>query len=133
MDLDAIADALARTVEKGTGVTTYPYVPDFLPDLPFAVVQPPQRVTSATFGRGMFEAAFMVTVTVNRINEELGQRTLRNYMSPNADGSVWAVIDAQTDLDGTVARIRVDHAESATYSWGTEQFMAVDFFISVIA
>lgn len=134
MNLNDIAEALARALEKGTGIPTYPYVPDNC-QLP-AIWIAPLEVSRSTFGhRGaLYEAMFHVIIPLERGSDEQAyQVAARNLVRPDVEDSVWTVIDDLTDLDGTVQRIGIDKATFIDVTSAGQTFFAVQYEVRVLA
>jgi hypothetical protein len=130
--ITAVRTAIASALGSISGLRTSYYVPDN-PNPPVAWVEPQSISYDSTFGRGMDEFDYDVTVLVQRGNDiRTAQNLLDGYCASSGSQSVKKAIELDRTLGGLVQDCRVTGLTSygqATY--GETTYLAAVFAVKV--
>jgi len=127
-----IRSAIASKLSAIQGLRVTAYVPDS-PNPPCAFVEPNSINYDSTFGRGMDEYDFDVTILVQRVtSERIGQDSLDAYASGAGSFSVKSAIELDRTLGGLVQDCRVTGLTSyGQASFGENTYLAAVFAVKV--
>ena len=128
----AIRDALASAVGTISGLRTSSYVPDN-PNPPQAIIEPQNINYDSTFGRGMDEFNYIITVLVQRTtSERVGQSLLDEFIGSSGAKSVKRAVELDRTLGGLVQDCRVSGMNSyGSVPIGDNTYLAAEFAVKV--
>lgn len=109
-DVGAIRSGLKTRLETIEGLRSFDLIPDRDVPVPAAVVQPVRISYEETFGRGIVQAWFRITILVSAGNDRTGQNRLDAYLSAGTGQTLSIVdaIEADKSLGGSVDSSGID-------------------------
>jgi hypothetical protein len=124
--------AIATALGQINGLRTSATVPDN-PNIPMAWVEPSGITYDTTFGRGMNEYDYDITVVVGRMADIIGsQVALDAYADPSNAKSVKRAVELDRTLGGLVQDCRVTGLTSyGQTSFGDATYLAAVFAVKV--
>ena len=133
VSVSSMRAGLATNLATIAGLRTSDYVPDD-PKPPVAVVMPPTIKFDLSFGRGLDEYEYVVTVIVGRQSERAAQRLLDSLCAPTGVGSVKTAIESNRTLAGQCQDLRVTEMRRIS-SLIIDQitYLAAEFTVQVYA
>lgn len=124
---------LAARLATISGLRTTTEQPDTITP-PVAIVNVANVNFDQTFGRGLDEFNFVITVIVGRVGERSAQRLLDSYVSSTGASSVKLAIELDRTLGGKCDSLRVtDMRNYGSISIGEITYLAAEFNIAVYA
>jgi hypothetical protein len=122
----AVMDRLGQIPD----VTPYAFVPDAV-ETPAVFIEPAASFVDYTQGYGRPNWKFVITVLVNRIDEDTAQDALDDYIDP--DGPIVAIL-ARTDIDDSLNAVASIEPLSAgrygSYRVGNTTYLGAQISIS---
>lgn len=124
---------LATRLATISGLRTATEQPDTITP-PIAIVNVANVSFDKTFGRGLDEFNFVVTVIVGRVGERSAQRLLDSYVSSTGASSVKLAIELDRTLGGKCDSLRVtDMRNYGSIAIGEITYLAAEFNVAVFA
>jgi len=132
LSISAIRTALAENLGTISGIRTYADIPDS-PAMPAAVVQLASVDYDASFGQGLTNYNFVITVIFGRIATSSAQRNMDALISTGS-GSLKSAVESDRTLDGSAYDVRVEEMTNLTsVTIGDITYLSADFAVSVFA
>jgi hypothetical protein len=132
MTISEMRTALADNLATISGIRTYADIPDN-PAMPAAVVQLRSVSYDQSFGQGMAEYSFIVTVIFGRIATSSAQRNMDALISTGT-GSLKDAVEVDRTLAGSAYDTRVtDMTDITSVTIGDITYLSADFAVSVFA
>lgn len=127
-----VRTALAAALGTIDGLRTSYFVPDN-PNPPMAWIEPSQVNYDSTFGRGMDEYDFDITVVVARQTDvRTAQNLIDAYVDPRSSKSVKSAVELDRTLGGLVQDCRVTGMTSyGQTSFGDATYLAAVFAVKI--
>jgi hypothetical protein len=126
-----IRDGLAANLATISGLRTSATVPDN-PNPPIAIVEPTSVNYDTTFGRGLDEYLFKITVIAGRADERSGQTKLDGYCNPSGSLSVKTAVESDKTLGGVVQNLRVSGLSTyGSITIAETPYLAAEFAVTV--
>jgi hypothetical protein len=126
-----IRDGLAANLATISGLRTSATVPDN-PNPPIAIVEPTSVNYDTTFGRGLDEYLFKITVIAGRADERSGQNKLDGYCNPSGSLSVKTAVESDKTLGGVVQNLRVSGLSTyGSITIAETPYLAAEFAVTV--
>lgn len=138
MDIALVRTRLAEAVSTITGLKTFSYVPDSMPEPAFMVGEV-EIEFDRTFGRGQDEMTVTCRVLVSRADDRSGQSKLDGYLAGSGLLSIKAALEAARGAPGSPALggacddFRVERVLGyQVYTVGDARYYGADFIVRVI-
>jgi hypothetical protein len=128
-NLSELRTGLATNLATVSGLRTAATIPDN-PNPPIAIISPDSIGYDSTFGRGMQEYRFTVTVLVGLVSERSSQNKIDGYCSSTGSSSIKLAVESDKSLGGKAFDVRV--SEMRTYSSvsvGDVKYLAAEFIV----
>jgi hypothetical protein len=126
-----IRDGLAANLATISGLRTSATVPDN-PNPPIAIVEPTSVNYDTTFGRGLDEYLFKITIIAGRADERSGQNKLDGYCNPSGSLSVKTAVESDKTLGGVVQNLRVSGLSTyGSITIAETPYLAAEFAVTV--
>jgi hypothetical protein len=126
-----IRDGLATNLATIAGLRTAATVPDS-PNPPIAIVEPVSINFDTTFGRGLDEYLFKITVVAGRADERSGQNKIDGYCNPSGALSVKTAVESDKTLGGVVQTLRVTGLSTyGSITIAEIPYLAAEFAVTV--
>jgi hypothetical protein len=128
-NLSELRTGLATNLATVSGLRTAATIPDN-PNPPIAIITPDSIGYDSTFGRGMQEYRFTVTVLVGLVSERSSQNKIDGYCSSTGSSSIKLAVESDKSLGGKAFDVRV--SEMRTYSSvsvGDVKYLAAEFIV----
>lgn len=128
-NLSELRTGLAANLATVSGLRTAATIPDN-PNPPIAIISPDSIGYDSTFGRGMQEYRFTVTVLVGLVSERSSQNKIDGYCSSTGSSSIKLAVESDKSLGGKAFDVRV--SEMRTYSSvsvGDVKYLAAEFIV----
>jgi len=126
-----IRDGLAANLATISGLRTSATVPDN-PNPPIAIVEPTSVNYDTTFGRGLDEYLFKITVIAGRADDRSGQNKLDGYCNPSGSLSVKTAVESDKTLGGVVQNLRVSGLSTyGSITIAETPYLAAEFAVTV--
>jgi hypothetical protein len=128
-NLSELRTGLATNLATVSGLRTAATIPDN-PNPPIAIITPDSIGYDSTFGRGMQEYRFTVTVLVGLVSERSSQNKIDMYCSSTGSSSIKLAVESDKSLGGKAFDVRV--SEMRTYSSvsvGDVKYLAAEFIV----
>jgi hypothetical protein len=126
-----IRDGLAANLATIAGLRTSATVPDN-PNPPIAIVEPTSVNYDTTFGRGLDEYLFKITIIAGRADERSGQNKLDGYCNPSGSLSVKTAVESDKTLGGVVQNLRVSGLSTyGSITIAETPYLAAEFAVTV--
>lgn len=123
---------MAENLGTISGIRTYADIPDS-PAMPAAVVQLASVDYDASFGQGLTNYNFVITVIFGRIATSSAQRNMDALISTGS-GSLKSAVESDRTLDGSAYDVRVEEMTNLTsVTIGDITYLSADFAVSVFA
>jgi hypothetical protein len=111
-DIRAGLAANLATVAESRQVSAYRMAS---PTPPSLVVVGFEEITPITFGRGGFEIPMLIQGLAGKSTDKGAQIRLDKWLSPNGDLNVWAAIESDQSLGGTVSAVTVLRCDGSQF------------------
>jgi hypothetical protein len=129
--ISQIRDGLATNLSTIAGLRTAATVPDS-PNPPIAIVEPVSINFDTTFGRGLDEYLFKITVVAGRADERSGQNKIDGYCNPSGSLSVKTAVESDKTLGGVVQNLRVSGLSTyGSITIAETPYLAAEFAVTV--
>jgi hypothetical protein len=128
-----IRAGLATRLGTIPGLRTTTEQPDTITP-PVAIVNVQNVLFDKTFGRGLDEYNFVVTLIVGRVGERSAQRLLDSYVSSTGSSSVKLAVELDKTLGGKCDSLRVSEMRNyGSIVIGEVTYLAAEFNVVVYA
>lgn len=127
-----IRAGIATRLQTITGLRTGSFIPDN-PSPPYALIEPVSVDYHSTYGQGMCQMEFKVTVVVQRASERTAQGMLDGFIANTGASSVRQVIELDRTLGGKVFDAKVSGASSiGAITISDTTYLAAEFNLVVL-
>lgn len=129
---EAVADELAAHADAISGLRTFAYPPDAVPDESFVVGMPDQIAYDQTFGRGSDEYTVTAWVLLKKMNDRTAYARLAKYISGGGASSIRNALNSSpANPYSACDTVTVQSAETGWYVWNSVTHMGAQFTIWV--
>jgi hypothetical protein len=126
-------DGLATALGAIRGLRTTTETPETVSP-PIAIINVTNVMFDKTFGRGLDEYNFLITLVVGRVGERSAQRLLDSYVSSTGASSVKLAVELDKTLGGICDTLRVtDMRNYGSIVIGEITYLAAEFNVVVYA
>ena len=132
MDLNAVAEGIATNVDTITGLQALDYGPDDGVEPLFWVGEIAEQFDTA-MGRGQDELTVTCWLIVSRVDDENGQKQVREYMSGSGTKSIRTAVRIDKTLGGAASDVRATNARGPIpIELGSNRYIGAQFTLQVI-
>ena len=131
--LSSIRTGLSTRLATILGLSVYSYVPDSI-EPPTAVVGVMSSVDyDSTMSRGSDMYEIPLYLYVSRVDAELSQDSLDEFLAGSGSSSIKQAIEGDTTLGGVVSSARVVEASNyGVYTINSIDYLGVEFSVEII-
>jgi hypothetical protein len=131
--LSSIRTGLSTRLATISGLSVYSYVPDSI-EPPTAVVGVMSSVDyDSTMSRGSDMYEIPLYLYVSRVDAELSQDSLDEFLAGSGSSSIKQAIEGDTTLGGVVSSARVVEASNyGVYTINSIDYLGVEFSVEII-
>ena len=131
--LSSIRTGLSTRLATISGLSVYSYVPDSI-EPPTAVVGVMSSVDyDSTMSRGSDMYEIPLYLYVSRVDAELSQDSLDEFLAGSVSSSIKQAIEGDTTLGGVVSSARVVEASNyGVYTINSIDYLGVEFSVEII-
>ena len=131
--LSSIRTGLSTRLATISGLSVYSYVPDSI-EPPSAVVGVMSSVDyDSTMSRGSDMYEIPLYLYVSRVDAELSQDSLDEFLAGSGSSSIKQAIEGDTTLGGVVSSARVVEASNyGVYTINSIDYLGVEFSVEII-
>ena len=131
--LSSIRTGLSTRLATISGLSVYSYVPDSI-EPPTAVVGVMSSVDyDSTMSRGSDMYEIPLYLYVSRVDAELSQDSLDEFLAGSGTSSIKQAIEGDTTLGGVVSSARVVEASNyGVYTINSIDYLGVEFSVEII-
>jgi hypothetical protein len=131
--LSSIRSGLSTRLATILGLSVYAYVPDSI-EPPTAVVGVMSSVDyDSTMSRGSDMYEIPLYLYVSRVDAELSQDSLDEFLAGSGSSSIKQAIEGDTTLGGVVSSARVVEASNyGVYTINSIDYLGVEFSVEII-
>lgn len=135
LDLAAIREALADTLEEIEGLYVYRLYPKEVQQLPCVILNIPERIDySRTSQQKLDAATYELTVIIGRVDPS-AQTKLEGFISGSGDTSIREKLYSNRRLGGVISNMRVIGVNTGLYVIpnGAESYLGADIQVEIMA